>query len=187
MAQYAQLGLDVAITEMDVELPAAFQGIEAINAQAGVYRTVARTCAEVSTCTSFTTWGVTDSYSWLGERQRPLLIDAGFQPKAAYIHVARQLGHNKAPRVKRIAGPSLILKLRCSGSAVRASVTGRARDAVRSVQFFVGRRRGAVDVRAPFSVRLTGSLVARGNQDVRARIAMRDGSRRSLDRPLPDC
>jgi endo-1,4-beta-xylanase len=64
LRDYTDLGLDVAITELDVgvHLPASKQELDE---QAGVYRDVLDTCLDVSRCTSFTTWGFTDRHSWV--------------------------------------------------------------------------------------------------------------------------
>jgi endo-1,4-beta-xylanase len=61
---YADLGLDVAVTELDVgvHLPASDHELAE---QADVYGDVLDACLEVSRCTSFTTWGSTDRHSWV--------------------------------------------------------------------------------------------------------------------------
>jgi endo-1,4-beta-xylanase len=61
---YADLGLDVAITELDVgvHLPASR---DELAEQAQVYRDVLDACLDVARCTSFTTWGYTDRHSWV--------------------------------------------------------------------------------------------------------------------------
>ncbi len=61
---YADLGLDVAITELDVgiHLPASKAELAE---QADVYHDVLAACLDVPRCTSFTTWGFTDRHSWV--------------------------------------------------------------------------------------------------------------------------
>ena len=61
---YQQLGLEVAITEMDVRLtPPITKGI--LNKQANIYRLVRDGCVAAPNCMSLTTWGFTDRYSWI--------------------------------------------------------------------------------------------------------------------------
>ena len=64
MNHLANLGVDVAITEMDVRLnlPAGTTGL---NNQANVYQRVLNVCRAIERCSSFTTWGFTDKYSWI--------------------------------------------------------------------------------------------------------------------------
>ncbi len=86
------IGVGVHITEMD-----AHQGDEPMSAyqlerQKAVYKTVLKTCLAFPHCTSFTTWGLTDKYSWLRNRRKnvyphahPLLFDDRYLPKPAYF------------------------------------------------------------------------------------------------------
>lgn len=71
-AAIAELGLDVEITEMDVEggSPRAFAA-------------AARACAAAPNCTGVTVWGVTDRWSWIGAATTPLLFDDEGKPKPA--------------------------------------------------------------------------------------------------------
>ncbi len=64
LAVFADLGLDVAITEMDVrlELPA---DAAALDRQAAVYGRALDACVAAPNCMSFATWGWTDRYSWI--------------------------------------------------------------------------------------------------------------------------
>ena len=86
MRAYASLGLDVAITEMDVrlQLPAT---AAALQDQAGVYSDVLRVCRSEPNCTSLTTWGYTDKYSWVpawwSGTGAALPFDESFRPKPA--------------------------------------------------------------------------------------------------------
>jgi endo-1,4-beta-xylanase len=64
IARYASIGVEVAITEMDVALgvpstPASLQ------AQADVYRNTLATCRAYPNCKTFVMWGFTDKYSWI--------------------------------------------------------------------------------------------------------------------------
>ncbi|THV42508.1 endo-1,4-beta-xylanase [Glycomyces buryatensis] len=75
LERFAELGVDVEITELDV-------GGEG-SAQADVYRTVTEACMAIERCTGITVWGITDKYSWRGE-DTPLLFDDNYGKKEAY-------------------------------------------------------------------------------------------------------
>jgi endo-1,4-beta-xylanase len=96
MKRFADLGVRVQITEIDVQVgkdpaPALF------DAQAKVYADMLRTCLAATNCPVFTTWGVSDRYSWIRSPsqnkpwEQPCLFDAGFKPKFAYSAVAEAL------------------------------------------------------------------------------------------------
>ncbi|MEU6721286.1 endo-1,4-beta-xylanase [Nonomuraea sp. NPDC046802] len=74
LQRFADLGVDVQITELD---------IASGSNQAGIYASVTRACLAVSRCTGITVWGIRDSDSWrVGEN--PLLFDSSGNKKAAY-------------------------------------------------------------------------------------------------------
>ncbi|WP_188195650.1 endo-1,4-beta-xylanase [Nonomuraea sp. SYSU D8015] len=74
LQRFADLGVDVQITELDVA-----SGPN----QANIYASVTRACLAVSRCTGITVWGIRDSDSWrVGEN--PLLFDSSGNKKAAY-------------------------------------------------------------------------------------------------------
>jgi endo-1,4-beta-xylanase len=79
-----KLGLDAAITEMDV-------GGTEEGPQARVYLQTARVCVRAPNCTGLTVWGVTDRWSWLGEDARPLPFDEDGEPKPALDALVRTL------------------------------------------------------------------------------------------------
>ena len=64
MEKFAGLGVDVAVTELDIRilLPA---DDKAISAQAAEYASVVRACRSVPRCVGVTTWGLTDAHSWI--------------------------------------------------------------------------------------------------------------------------
>jgi endo-1,4-beta-xylanase len=81
LQRFADLGVDVQITELDVQ-----QG----SSQANIYTTVTRACLAVSRCTGITVWGVRDSDSWR-TGANPLLFDSSGNKKAAYTAVLNAL------------------------------------------------------------------------------------------------
>jgi endo-1,4-beta-xylanase len=81
--QFASLGVDVQITELDIEGSGT--------AQANSYRSVVQACMAVSRCTGITVWGIPDNYSWRSSGT-PLLFDSGYNKKPAYDAVLTALG-----------------------------------------------------------------------------------------------
>ena len=81
LQRFADLGVDVQITELDIT-----QGSN----QANMYAAVTRACLAVTRCTGITTWGVRDSDSWRGG-DNPLLFDGNGNKKAAYTAVLNAL------------------------------------------------------------------------------------------------
>jgi endo-1,4-beta-xylanase len=87
MNMWGKLGLEVAITEMDVRLKLPYT-LADLKKQYGVYRQVYQTCIKAPNCKSLTTWGFTDRYSWVRSWQGPgwgaaLPFDAQLRPKPA--------------------------------------------------------------------------------------------------------
>jgi endo-1,4-beta-xylanase len=82
LQRFADLGVDVEITELDVG-----QG----SGQAATYETVTKACMAVARCTGITVWGVTDKYSW--RTDNPLLFDGNYQKKPAYHSVLAALNN----------------------------------------------------------------------------------------------
>jgi len=81
LQRFADLGVDVQITELDIQ-----QGSN----QANAYRQVTEACLAVSRCTGITVWGVRDTDSWRGGAN-PLLFDGSGNKKAAYTSVLNAL------------------------------------------------------------------------------------------------
>ncbi len=88
LQSFADLGVDVAITELDVENA---------DARTDWWTGIIEDCRAVPRCVGLTTWGVRDSDSWRSS-QNPLLFDANGAPKAAHAAVlAALLAPCKAP------------------------------------------------------------------------------------------
>jgi len=64
MERFAALGLDVAVTELDVRILLPTTG-EKLAQQAKDYATVFKDCLSVPKCVGVTIWGVTDKHSWV--------------------------------------------------------------------------------------------------------------------------
>lgn len=84
-----KLGLEVQITEMDVQIHDG-KGTtqQRLASQADVYREMLRVCLDAPTCKSLTTWGLADHLSWIPHFYKrpdsPLLFDESYRPKPAY-------------------------------------------------------------------------------------------------------
>ncbi|MEU4554245.1 non-reducing end alpha-L-arabinofuranosidase family hydrolase [Micromonospora violae] len=83
LSSFAALGVDVALTEVDVT-----------NSSTTQYAGLTQACLNVPRCIGITVWGVRDSDSWRSN-ESPLLFDGNGNKKAAYNSVLNAL--NAAP------------------------------------------------------------------------------------------
>lgn len=96
MKRLGDLGLELHITEMDVQIR-DLPGIpeERLRKQAEVYREVLSTALRCPHLKAFILWGFTDRHTWLpkhtGCTDAPLLFDECYQPKPAYEAVYQVL------------------------------------------------------------------------------------------------
>ena len=68
LRRFTDLGLEVAITELDVRVPVDAAGVAEphdVTVQVDYYERAVAACVAVERCTSLTLWGVTDRYSWV--------------------------------------------------------------------------------------------------------------------------
>ncbi|MGW1603963.1 non-reducing end alpha-L-arabinofuranosidase family hydrolase, partial [Streptomyces eurythermus] len=84
LANFAALGVDVQITELDIA-----------QAPATAYANTVKACKNVARCTGITVWGIRDSDSWRSG-ENPLLFDGAGNKKAAYGAVLSALGGTAA-------------------------------------------------------------------------------------------
>jgi endo-1,4-beta-xylanase len=90
MQRFADLGLDVHITELDVMIYG--QSEEQLELQAEIYADVVEACLDVSACKNTTVFGFSDRYSWdeLGEAA-PLMFTEDYAAKPAFHAVQEAL------------------------------------------------------------------------------------------------
>jgi endo-1,4-beta-xylanase len=94
MQRFADLGLNISVTEADVRMPLPTDVFKQ-QSQVQGYHSLLEPCLLTRGCDSFTVWGYTDKYSWVpgffpGEGAATL-FDANFQPKPALAGVQHDL------------------------------------------------------------------------------------------------
>jgi endo-1,4-beta-xylanase len=103
MRQFAALGVEVQITEMDVgSTPLDGSNAQRFARQAQIYGDAARACNDVKACTRFTTWGFTDRVSWLGATELALPFDAQYRPKPAFEAIRAAFASSSARSTRRL-------------------------------------------------------------------------------------
>ncbi|WP_405475381.1 endo-1,4-beta-xylanase [Streptomyces sp. NBC_00009] len=117
MQRFADLGLDVAVTELDVRMQLPKDTAKEAT-QADYYRRVTEACLAVNRCVGITVWDYTDKYSWIpgvfnGEGSA-LPWDGNLQPKPVVMDAIRKaLGETGAVDTQ---APSVPSGLRVTGT-----------------------------------------------------------------------
>ncbi|MBA2946008.1 endo-1,4-beta-xylanase [Streptomyces himalayensis] len=93
--RFADLGVDVVITELDIRMTVPPTEAQLAQQKAD-YKAVTSACVAVSRCKGITVWGFTDSDSWIPDffdgYGAATPYDENFQPKPAYYGIAEALG-----------------------------------------------------------------------------------------------
>jgi endo-1,4-beta-xylanase len=113
LQRFADLGVDVQITELDI----------AGSNQAAVYGAVTRACLAVARCAGITVWGIRDSDSWR-TGQNPLLFDSGGNKKPAYDAVLTALNGGGTTVTTPPTTPNTSPSVSPSASPTRSPTTG---------------------------------------------------------------
>jgi endo-1,4-beta-xylanase len=121
LSNFAALGVDVQITELDIQ-----------NAGTTAYANTVHACMNVARCAGITVWGIRDSDSWR-TGQNPLLFDNSGNKKPAYDAVLSALGSapTSPPPGGGTTGP-----LRGAGSGRCLDVSGQSQTDGASVQIY---------------------------------------------------
>ncbi len=94
LQRFADLGLDVAVTEADVRITLPVDPTEQL-AQEAAYTRALQVCLAVRRCVSYTVWGFGDAYSWVPDafacQGSATLYDEQLRPKAPYFALRRTL------------------------------------------------------------------------------------------------
>ena len=95
LQRFADLGVDVAVTELDVRMQLPSDATK-LQQQANDYTTVMNDCLGVSRCKGVTVWGFTDATSWVPStfpgQGAATPYDENYQPKPAYTAIQTALG-----------------------------------------------------------------------------------------------
>lgn len=93
--RFADLGVDVAITELDVRMQLPADSAKLAQQKAD-FRSVVAACAAVTRCAGVTVWGFTDADSWVPSTfpgyGAATPYDENYRPKPAYYGIAEALG-----------------------------------------------------------------------------------------------
>ena len=96
MAQYAAIGIKVSLTEFDMSLQIPNNVIApgSLALQTSSYHDYLAACMASPNCVSFTTWGVTDKYSWIPQFFAgvgdPLIFDDNYVAKPTVYPIVQQ-------------------------------------------------------------------------------------------------
>ena len=92
--RFADLGLQVAVTELDVRIEKPIDQSK-YESQANDYRNMLQIALENNKCTTFMLWGFTDKHSWIPsffpEFDDALIFDRNYEPKPAYNALLKAL------------------------------------------------------------------------------------------------
>jgi len=95
LQRFADLGVDVRITELDIRMQTPADANK-LATQAADYKKVFQICLAVSRCQGVTIWGITDKYSWVPDtfpgQGAALVWDSNYAKKPAYDAIASAFG-----------------------------------------------------------------------------------------------
>ena len=95
--RFADLGLKVGISELDVQISHLPGDLPTrLAAQAATYHRIAAACAASPACYALSTWGFTDKYTWIDNffPDDPLPLDDLYRPKPAWFALRDALAGN---------------------------------------------------------------------------------------------
>ncbi|WP_033343690.1 endo-1,4-beta-xylanase [Catenuloplanes japonicus] len=109
LQRFANLGVDVRITELDVRMTTPSDASE-LATQKSDFQKVFTACANVTRCTGVTVWGLTDKYSWVPDvfsgYGAALIWDENYGKKPAYDGAAAGFGGTTTTPTPTTPGPT---------------------------------------------------------------------------------
>ncbi len=108
MQRFANLGLDVAVTELDdrIQLPASSANL---TQQASEFSKVVQDCLNVSRCVGVTQWAVGDADSWVpgafSGQGAATMFDQSYNPKPAFTSVQNTLAAGNNGNTVTVTSP----------------------------------------------------------------------------------
>lgn len=86
--RYAEIGVIVSLTEIDIRIPQSENQTSAFQVQANNYKELMKICLANPNCNTFVLWGFTDKYTWIPGTfpgyDNPLIYDNNYKQKPAY-------------------------------------------------------------------------------------------------------
>ncbi|AEY67427.1 endo-1,4-beta-xylanase [Clostridium sp. BNL1100] len=102
MQRFADLGLEIYITEMDVRVSSNTTSAE-LQTQASYYKNIIEKCMAQPAVKAIQVWGFTDKYSWVPNtfqgRDNALIFDKSYNPKPSYYAMQAALATAPTPTV----------------------------------------------------------------------------------------
>ncbi len=118
VAAFAETGLDIQVTELDVTIPGSAD--TNLEVQAQYYSDIMDICVKYAdNISAVVFWGVTDDQSWRAS-QYPLIFDAEFQAKPAYYSIIDDIEYTtpEPTTESSTSGPDNVVYVSTSGKVV---------------------------------------------------------------------
>jgi endo-1,4-beta-xylanase len=129
MQRFANLGLDVAVTELDdrITLPATSANLQQ---QATDFSTVVKDCLGVSRCVGVTQWAVGDADSWVpgtfSGQGAATMFDQNYNPKPAFSAVQNALAGSNSSNTVTVTNPGTQTGTVSTAASVQVHATDSA-------------------------------------------------------------
>ena len=129
MQRFANLGLDVAVTELDdrITLPATSANLQQ---QATDFSTVVKDCLGVSRCVGVTQWAVGDADSWVpgtfSGQGAATMFDQNYNPKPAFSAVQNTLAGSNSSNTVTVTNPGTQTGTAGTAASVQVHATDSA-------------------------------------------------------------
>jgi endo-1,4-beta-xylanase len=91
MNRFGKIGLQVNITELDINISGDDSLKTRLDKQASLYKKIISISTKSKYCTAVTFWGFSDKYTWQDQNAKPLLFDKKYRKKKAYNEILNEL------------------------------------------------------------------------------------------------